>query len=73
METDYPIRMNEYEQSAARRREETRILATCINILRKSPSAHIIAEIRRRVERRARETRRDAQLPDAACAKRGDQ
>eukprot|EP00965_Chrysotila_dentata_P094272 3116613-Pleurochrysis_carterae.AAC.1 len=37
----------------------------------KSRSAHIVAETMRRVERCAREKRRGAQLPEAACAKRG--
>eukprot|EP00965_Chrysotila_dentata_P122855 4060560-Pleurochrysis_carterae.AAC.1 len=40
-------------------------------ILATSLSAHIVAETTRRVERCARETRRGAQLPEAACAKRG--
>eukprot|EP00965_Chrysotila_dentata_P062185 2060659-Pleurochrysis_carterae.AAC.1 len=52
--------------------ERGRILATCFNIYYgRSPSAHIVVAKMRRVERRFREMRRDAQLPEAACARRG--
>eukprot|EP00965_Chrysotila_dentata_P172667 5698206-Pleurochrysis_carterae.AAC.2 len=36
----------------------------------RSPSAHIVAAKKRRVERCFRETLYDAQLPEAACARR---
>eukprot|EP00965_Chrysotila_dentata_P034698 1155361-Pleurochrysis_carterae.AAC.2 len=65
--SEYPIRVNEYEQPTARGGEKSEDCRRVTTYFDKSRSAHNVRGTTVRVEQRARAAMSDAQSPEGAC------